>query len=364
MDEVRYTILFDGVTLAGMPERTVKANLVKLLKREFAEVDAMFTGSSKVLKTGLSAQEADSFIQALREAGAIARKSRLAPPTAKPVKPVTLALTDEPPPRKPSEFDVGRHGVEEVIYARGSAAAEREAPRATSANSRRAQRVASSDYAETPPIFSLEGRLGRIRFIGWQLGWLLLFALLVLGIGVLVVAGAGKLGFGIMVLSGLASLAFYISITVRRLHDLNLSGWWLLVWLIVMIIVSYLVYRGAAPALSSAIQAQDADAYVAARDAMANSPIAVISSVVNFILGLFLLLKGGSKDGNDYGDPPSPNGTLVTLLAGIVIVVYVGGILWGYKQQKALERQLLENNAAAEKTYVPQVKKPDYYRPR
>jgi uncharacterized membrane protein YhaH (DUF805 family) len=371
MAEVRYTILFDGVTLGGMPEGTVKANLARLLQRDIAEIDAMFTGSAAVLKTGLSAPEADSFIQTLRQAGAIARKSRLAPETAKPARPVELTLEDAPPPRKADP--VAQTGVDEVIDLRDTSADYRVAPRAASANAAnsrrdniraprppREPRINSSDYIDQIPFFSLAGRLGRIRYLGWQFGATLLFILLAMGLAVLTALGAGKLTVGIFFLSALAYFVFNISVIVRRLHDLNWSGWWFVLWLVAMIGLGYFIGRDAYRAMLAANPA----AYAEAVAAISNSTTAVILSLVNLVLGVFLCLKGGSVESNDYGEPPPPNGIIVTLLAGLAVFIYVGSALLGYKQKRALERQFLQGNEAAEEIYIPGEQKPDLYRTR
>jgi len=73
-DEVRYSVIFDGLLRADFPEKTVKANLAQLYKCDLSHIEGLFGGKPRVIKRGLSGQEADRYVWALYKAGAIARK--------------------------------------------------------------------------------------------------------------------------------------------------------------------------------------------------------------------------------------------------------------------------------------------------
>jgi len=76
-------------------------------------------------------------------------------------------------------------------------------------------------------VFS--GRASRPEFWWWQL-----FVLLASVVAAVVdVAVTGPDGFGVVgTLFGLATLLPSLAVTVRRLHDNDLSGWWVLIVLV------------------------------------------------------------------------------------------------------------------------------------
>jgi uncharacterized membrane protein YhaH (DUF805 family) len=98
-----------------------------------------------------------------------------------------------------------------------------------------------------------DGRAGRPAY--W---WWFLFAILV-GIGANIIdAIIGTFG----VVSGLAGLALLLpnlSVSIRRMHDINRSGWWILIFIV---------------------------------------------PIVGFILWLVWFLREGDPGENDYGPPP------------------------------------------------------------
>lgn len=85
------------------------------------------------------------------------------------------------------------------------------------------------------------GRANRSEF--W---WFVLFSFLV-GIGVSIVDGAvgvgGAQGIGVISgLYGIASILPSLALAIRRLHDTNRSGWWLLIGLLPLIGPVVLIY--------------------------------------------------------------------------------------------------------------------------
>ena len=113
----------------------------------------------------------------------------------------------------------------------------------------------------TPRMFSLRGRIGRLRYLAYNLGYLgLMCCVLVLPvIGLLLV---------------LPLLVFNFALHTRRLNDLHWSGWWS-----VFMVVPYL----------------------------------------NIIPGLFLLFGSGDEAANAYGPAPAPNTRALVLGASLPI---------------------------------------------
>jgi len=98
MDEIRYSILFDGVIMAGAPDETAVASLAKLLDWDVSEVARLFAGYETVtLISGLTSQDADRLIHLLRHVGVMARKAQdVAKHTTLLRDTPELALTEEP----------------------------------------------------------------------------------------------------------------------------------------------------------------------------------------------------------------------------------------------------------------------------
>jgi uncharacterized membrane protein YhaH (DUF805 family) len=94
---------------------------------------------------------------------------------------------------------------------------------------RQAVKKCLNDYATFP------GRAARPEY--W---WFILFTFLV-SVGASILDGA----FGGRVVQGLASLALLLptlAVTSRRLHDIDRSAWWMLLWLIPVIGQLVLIY--------------------------------------------------------------------------------------------------------------------------
>ncbi|MBU2713488.1 DUF805 domain-containing protein [Zooshikella harenae] len=101
----------------------------------------------------------------------------------------------------------------------------------------------------TPKVFASEGRIGRLRFLVYSFLYQFLLTL-VIAVSVGVITAIYKSGIGdIPILIGaLIALAAIVSIWValvpvkRRLHDMNCSAWWAIIYFIPVIqFIFYLV---------------------------------------------------------------------------------------------------------------------------
>jgi Tfp pilus assembly major pilin PilA/uncharacterized membrane protein YhaH (DUF805 family) len=133
------------------------------------------------------------------------------------------------------------------------------------------------EYGEIK-ILSASGRLGRVRYIGYSAGMSVL-VMLVTGI----LAGLGALVDQslVLIVVGLGYVAMLVVqflLTIQRSHDMNVTGWLSLVWLI---------------------------------------PLGV----------LVFWLVPGTQGENDYGKPPPPNTAGVIVLACILPLVGIVGVL-------------------------------------
>lgn len=150
--------------------------------------------------------------------------------------------------------------------------------------------TSSGEFSEVK-ILSAQGRLGRVRYIGYSVGIGLLVNLIFALIGGLAAflqrggssaESMGMLTGGIMIVLGVSALAVSFFLTIQRLHDFNASGWW---------------------------------------------SVLIIVPLANLVLYLILLIMPGTQGPNRFGNPPPPNTLGVILLALILPLIFVVGII-------------------------------------
>lgn len=156
----------------------------------------------------------------------------------------------------------------------------------------------STTHYNQSGVFSLSGRITRLRYLAYPFIISLLtmavvfFASFIIGI-IAAVSGGGETssaiagGLGLLILIPTYGFAIFYAFVhaIRRLNDINLSG-----WLSILILVP----------------------------------------VINLILILFLLFKPGTPDANQYGAPPSPNPDwvkIVSIIYAILLPFAMLGIL-------------------------------------
>jgi len=76
-------------------------------------------------------------------------------------------------------------------------------------------------------IFSVSGRVGRVRYIGYTTGLsLLIYAVLAALAGAMGATRAGAVTAGLMMtVAGALTLVISAILTIQRCHDFNASGW-------------------------------------------------------------------------------------------------------------------------------------------
>lgn len=153
-------------------------------------------------------------------------------------------------------------------------------------------------------VFSAKGRIGRVRYLGWSMGFtvlamVVLFA--VIGIGAAI--GGESLAMTLYFIGIIPMTVVSALFVIQRLHDLDKTGWLFLLMLV---------------------------------------------PLVGFFFALYIIFAPGSQGANRYGNPPPPNSTGVVVLAWMVpVMLVVIGILaaiaipayQGYVQ-KAQEAQM------------------------
>ena len=130
-------------------------------------------------------------------------------------------------------------------------------------------------------VFSVNGRIGRVRYLGWTMAMLLcMLPLVLLFAGVSVMSSA--LGALVMAVGVIAMIVIGVFIGVQRLHDMGWSGW---LWLLNFV------------------------------------------PVIGSVFALLMLIIPGTQGVNRYGPPPPPNSTGVKVLAWLFLLVPITGIV-------------------------------------
>ena len=251
MSDSRFKIVFDGALLPGVESTTAKLNLAELFKSDVEAIEKLFTGRPVALKRDLSRQDAETYLTALKNAGVDARIEAEQPVA------FSLAETHE---TSSSATDFSRPTASP--YAPPRAAVGDDLPEYSSLN-----------------VFTINGRIGRLRYLAWML---------VLSVAMLVASGIiATASFAVatasptlgIILGSLLGFALFVVLTVvsvqigvQRLHDLGWSGWLYLLNLV---------------------------------------------PLVNSIFPLLLLVLPGNPGANQYGAPPPRNPTAVKVLASL-----------------------------------------------
>ncbi|WP_338508091.1 DUF805 domain-containing protein [Pseudomonas poae] len=247
MSDNRFKIVFDGALLPGVESTTAKLNLAELFKSDVAAIEKLFTGRPVALKRDLSRADAETYLTALKNAGVDARIEA--------EQPVAFSLAEA---HETGSTDFSRPAASP--YAPPRAAVGDDLP----------------EFADLK-VFTINGRIGRLRYLAWTL--VLTIAMLVAG-GIISTASfavatasptaaiilGGVLGFALFI----ALIVVSVQIGVQRLHDLGWSGWLYLLNLV---------------------------------------------PLVNSVFPLLMLVLPGNAGANQYGAPPPRNSTAVKVLA-------------------------------------------------
>ena len=299
MTEARYKIVFDGQLMPEMTLETVKDNLARLFKSDPSKIDALFSGSPVALKRDLAETEADKYLAALQQAGAQARKEQEA---------VALSLVDSASeqasastPAAPAygmtcpkcghqqdkAAECAACGIIIDKYLARQAQQAESAPASATLGAQSPYSPPCSEVGESLPeygalkVFTTDGRIGRVRYLGWSMGMMLL-AMLAYAISAGLMLASPILGGILMIPLVIAAVVVTVMIGVQRLHDIGWSGW---LWLVNFV------------------------------------------PVVGSVFAILMLVVPGTQGANRYGAPPPPNSRGVIALAWSALVVPIIGII-------------------------------------
>ncbi len=103
-------------------------------------------------------------------------------------------------------------------------------------------RALDDDEVEPVRIFSVSGRLGRVRYLAYLMGMYLLVVGVIGGIAGATLGvrggaanGPGNLFIGLVAIAYLCLFVMLIMFAIQRLHDFDTSGWWSLLVLVPLV---------------------------------------------------------------------------------------------------------------------------------
>jgi uncharacterized membrane protein YhaH (DUF805 family) len=135
----------------------------------------------------------------------------------------------------------------------------------------------AEEYGEIK-VFSAQGRIGRVRYIGYTFGYTFLIAMVIGIIGALLGGASAGLAFVVGAVGYIAIVVMQILLTIQRSHDMNVTGWLCLISLI---------------------------------------PLAA----------LIFWFVPGTRGANNFGPPPPPNTTGAVVAACILPIIMIVGIV-------------------------------------
>lgn len=249
MSENRFKIVFDGALLPGVEITTAKLNLAELFKSDVTAIERLFSGKPVALKHDLSRADAQTYLDALLKTGIDAR--------------IEAELPIEPSPaeaHQPSTASASSFSDSASPYSPPRAAVGEPAP----------------EFSELK-VFSVQGRIGRLRFLAWTLVSLMAATTVAAAITLSLLSGEHFMLGGLLgIVALLAYLYVNITITVQRLHDLGWSGW---LWFLNLV------------------------------------------PLVGSVFPILITVMPGNTGANRYGAPPPPNSTAVKMLSALWLVL-------------------------------------------
>jgi uncharacterized membrane protein YhaH (DUF805 family) len=138
-------------------------------------------------------------------------------------------------------------------------------------------------------LFGFSGRLARVRYFVLSLVAGIIFVGAAFVLAVRIYATGARINGPILIACALLLVLVGIvilSLTVRRLHDLDLSGWWVLpIWIVPSAIESGMALLADNPQLGS-----------------------LLSGALGLVISLFLWLAPGTRGSNRFGSDPRGKG--------------------------------------------------------
>lgn len=314
-----YNLILTGQVLPGHSLDDVAPRLAKIMHVPESQAANLLLGVETVIKRHLASEQLPRYLEALGRAGAEARAERMdahgnTPTTTRETRPTPSERPtgkspyDQPAPSlmfnsstatsltassPPMTLSIA---VDDRDHLRGqpatSTTARAKAAETPPTLTRASKQTSHLESDRTPAAFALalSGRIGRIRYLAYSLP-----AYVPMILGAVAMALLRGPGMALMAAGGLISFWMMVRVLVLRLHDLNLSGKWVLL-----------------PCLTALLSIKA-------------TTVGILATTVILVLGsLFLIFAPGSNGDNDYGPPPGDNTLLNMIGAALCLLLMLG----------------------------------------
>ena len=149
-------------------------------------------------------------------------------------------------------------------------------------------------------LFGFSGRINRAKIWLWILLWIIAWVIgVIAAFAVVYATGLVAVFFLIYAIIGIGSFISYFAVVVKRLHDRDKSGWWLLVF---VVLPSVLVGISGAMTMSAMMESGGNIPDINA------SPMGTIVYLIGAAIGLWAFVElfclRGTIGANKYGPDP------------------------------------------------------------
>jgi len=309
-------LVFFGQVLDGFRVEDVKRSVGELFRLDEAKLEHLFCGARTVIKRSLHVDEAAHYVATLEKLGARVSVEPLEAAAPVPSSPPPLSLAPVAAVEEIVCPNCGERQSKRILcracasdMPRAIAAKEEDqalerAQRLEAARARRGLTVSGAPAVDddAPGIlgFGFSGRMARVPYAAAGLLAWSAIVWLVLGMALWVNA----LTIVPLVVGMIAVVMWTLRLSVLRLHDLNRSGWWVL--------VGFVPYVGA-------------------------------------LASLAIMFWPGSREDNDYGGRPRPGHVLLVVTTLLALCVTIG-TAWravSLAQKSGLRARPAQSEAAA-----------------
>lgn len=307
-----WKIIFKGEILENFDIALVKQDCINTFKFPPQKIELLFSGKEITLKKELTKEDAVKYATLFRRKGLRIIVSQTQPKPLPQKAKMTLSLVEEPDrePLKASSEDtqndtndtglsLSLENAPKPVKIEEPAENDDENEKTTNNQaftekslSEKIELINDEDKVdERPPLFAfnVEGRIDPISYLLRIV--LLSFSMMLLDI--LSIAFIAALFF---------TIPCYLAIirtNILRLHDMNLSGYWALIFPIVNIILSFAT-------MSSGFDSSITLHYLMLSMIYSVTPwlsLTLASAIINIAWLAFMMIKAGTVGANDYGSP-------------------------------------------------------------